>query len=129
MLATLAGGKIALEELHRFPNVPVKQDSALHWNIEGLFAELKTGLRKAAARQLPIASISTDSWGVDYVLYDAQGRMTSPVWNWSLAVPLGSTWVTTTPSPPLRAGASDRPSFGTSTVDEPLLRSSPPSRA
>lgn len=82
MLATLAGGKISLEELHRFPNEPVKVDGALHWNLEGLFAGLKSGLKKAAARQLPIASISTDSWGVDYVLYDDAGRMMPPVWHY-----------------------------------------------
>ena len=56
MLATLDGGRISLEELHRFPNGPVKRDGALHWNIEALFAELKTGLKKAAERRLPIAS-------------------------------------------------------------------------
>ena len=82
MLATLTGGRVSLEELHRFPNGPVKRDGALHWNIEALFAELKTGLKKAAARQLPIASISTDSWGVDYVLYDAAGKVMSPVWHY-----------------------------------------------
>jgi rhamnulokinase len=41
---------------------------------------LKNGLKKAAARQLPIASISTDSWGVDYVLYDERGLVMPPVW-------------------------------------------------
>jgi len=82
MLGTIDGGKVSLEELHRFPNGPVKRDGALHWNIESLFTGLKAGLRKAAARQLPIASISTDSWGVDYVLYDAQGKMMSPVWHY-----------------------------------------------
>src|SRR5271165_1845598 len=70
MLGTLDNGKIILEELHRFPNGPVKTPGGLHWNLDGLFNELKTGLKKAAARRLPIASISTDSWGVDYVLYD-----------------------------------------------------------
>jgi len=82
MLATLDGGGISLEELHRFPNGPVKHGGSLHWNIEGLFAELKTGLKKAAERKLPIASISTDSWGVDYVLYDADGKMMTPVWHY-----------------------------------------------
>ena len=74
MLATLDAGKIALEELHRFPNRPVKRRSGLHWDFPRLLAELATGLKKAAARNLPIASISTDSWGVDYVLYDAKGQ-------------------------------------------------------
>ena len=80
MLGTLDNGKITLEELHRFPNGPVKVSSAWHWNIDGLFNELKAGLKKAAARRLPIASISTDSWGVDYVLYDERGLIMMPVW-------------------------------------------------
>jgi rhamnulokinase len=82
MLGTLDNGKIILEELHRFPNGPVKSPGALHWNIDGLFGELQTGLKKAAARRLPVASISTDSWGVDYVLYDGQGRILPPVWHY-----------------------------------------------
>lgn len=82
MLGTLDSGKISLEELHRFPNGPVKRDDALHWNIKALFDELKVGLKKAAARNLPIASISTDSWGVDYILYDGSGQMMLPVWHY-----------------------------------------------
>jgi rhamnulokinase len=80
MLGTLADGKIVLEELHRFPNGPVKTSGALHWNIDALLAELKNGLKKAAAKNLPITSISTDSWGVDYVLYDERGLIMQPVW-------------------------------------------------
>src|SRR5882724_3468571 len=80
MLGTLDGGKIVLEELHRFPNGPVKTSGALHWNFDALLDELKAGLKKAAARNLPIAGISTDSWGVDYVLYDERGLVMQPVW-------------------------------------------------
>ncbi|HEY1718230.1 MAG TPA: rhamnulokinase family protein, partial [Verrucomicrobiae bacterium] len=80
MLGTLADGKIVLEELHRFPNGPVKTSGALHWNIDALFNELKNGLKKAAAKNLPIAGISSDSWGVDYVLYDERGLIMQPVW-------------------------------------------------
>jgi len=82
MLGTLDGKRISLEEIHRFPNGPVKRDGALHWDIERLFGELKTGLKKAAARKLPIAGISTDSWGVDYVLYDNDGKVMPPVWHY-----------------------------------------------
>ena len=82
MLGTLEGGRIQLEELHRFPNNPVKDGTALHWNMDGLFAGLKVGLKKAAARRLPIASISTDSWGVDYILYDERGEIMNPVWHY-----------------------------------------------
>ena len=80
MLGTLDHGKISLEELHRFPNGPVKTSGALHWNFAGLLEQLKTGLKSAAAKNLPIASISTDSWGVDYVLYDERGLVMPPVW-------------------------------------------------
>lgn len=80
MLGTLDNGRIVLEELHRFPNGPVKTSGALHWNFSGLLEELKTGLKKAAARNLPIAGISADSWGVDYVLYDDRGLVMPPVW-------------------------------------------------
>ncbi len=52
----------------------------MHWNIDALFNELKNGLKKAAAKNLTIASISTDSWGVDYVLYDERGLIMQPVW-------------------------------------------------
>jgi rhamnulokinase len=80
MLGTLDEGRILLEDLHRFPNGPVKVAGALHWEFDRLLNELKTGLQKAAARKLPIASISTDSWGVDYVIYDARGLPMPPVW-------------------------------------------------
>jgi rhamnulokinase len=80
MLGTLDNGKITVEELHRFPNGAIKSSGALHWNIDSLFAELKTGLKKAAARNLPIAGISCDSWGVDYVLLDDRGLVMPPVW-------------------------------------------------
>ena len=82
ILGTLDGGKISLEELHRFPTGATKVAGALHWEFDRLLNELKTGLKKAAARNLPIASISTDSWGVDYVLYDERGLPLSPVWHY-----------------------------------------------
>ena len=80
MLGTLDEGKVSLEELHRFPNGATKIAGALHWELDRLQNELKAGLTKAAARKLPIASISTDSWGVDYVIYDERGLPMLPVW-------------------------------------------------
>jgi rhamnulokinase len=82
MLGILTGGRLALEEIHRFPNTSIKLNGSLCWNIPGLFEELKRGLKKAAARQLPIASISTDSWGVDYLLLDGQGKIMSPTFHY-----------------------------------------------
>ena len=58
MLGTLEGGRLSLEELHRFPNGPVETEHGLCWEISRLFSELKTGLKIAANRKLPIKSIS-----------------------------------------------------------------------
>jgi len=82
MLGSLEDGRLALEELHRFPNGPVKSGASLHWDIPQLFADLKTGLKAAARRNLPIASISTDSWGLDYMLFAEDGALIPPTFHY-----------------------------------------------
>lgn len=82
ILGTLHDGRLALEEIHRFANGAVKCDGSLHWDMGALFREIKKGLKLAGKRKLKISSVSTDSWGVDYVLYDGQGRMMKPVFHY-----------------------------------------------
>jgi rhamnulokinase len=72
MLGTLAEGKLTLEEIHRFSNGPITVAGTLRWDVLRIFDELKTGLRKVAARGIKVESLSTDSWGVDYVLQMAK---------------------------------------------------------
>lgn len=67
ILGTLENGKLNLEEIHRFPTGALPVRGTLRWNILRIFEEIKTGLRLVAKRNLKIASVSTDSWGVDYV--------------------------------------------------------------
>lgn len=73
MLGTLQEGRVSLEEIHRFPNRTLTAGKHLHWDLDHLQTAIFDGIEKAAARGLPIAGISTDSWGVDYVLLDAKG--------------------------------------------------------
>ena len=80
ILGTLEDGKVSLEELHRFPTGATKVAGALHWEFDRIINEFKSGLKKAGDRKLPIASVSTDSWGVDYVVYDERGLPVAPVW-------------------------------------------------
>ena len=82
MLGTLADGRLSLEELHRFPNGPVETEHGLCWDIPRLFSELKVGLKKAADRKLPIASISCDAWGLDYFLLDENGAVMEPTFSY-----------------------------------------------
>lgn len=68
LLGTLAGDRLSLEEIHRFPNGPIRLGDSLRWDTPRIFNELKMGLRRVADRGVPVASVSCDSWGVDYVL-------------------------------------------------------------
>ncbi len=74
MLGTLTEGRVQLEEIHRFPNRSLTEHGHFHWDLPHLQGEIFAGIEKAAARGTPIAGLSTDSWGVDYVLMDAQGN-------------------------------------------------------
>lgn len=67
MLGTLSDGRLTLEEIHRFPNLIVRLDGTLRWDILRTFGELKEGLAKLGRRDLKAVSLSVDSWGVDYV--------------------------------------------------------------
>lgn len=82
MLGSLPDGKLSLEEVHRFANTPIHVDGALCWDMAALFRGVKEGLRIAAARAVPIASVSTDSWGIDYVLLDEAGSIIEPTFHY-----------------------------------------------
>jgi rhamnulokinase len=71
MLGRLEDGRIGLEQLHRFPSAAVSVLGSLRWDVLRIFEELKAGLRVLAQRNIPVASLSVDSWGVDYVLLNA----------------------------------------------------------
>lgn len=77
ILGHLQEGKLQFEEVHRFANGAVRIQDSVRWNILGIFDELKQGLRAVAARGLPIAGVSVDSWGVDYVMYNKRQPMVS----------------------------------------------------
>ena len=79
ILSKLEDGKITLEELHRFTNDPVRIGKVFYWDTFRLFHELKQGLKKAAAKNIPIQSLAIDTWGVDFALIDKDGnRYTHP---------------------------------------------------
>lgn len=74
ILAHLEEGKMVLEEIHRFPNGMVQRDGENVWDVDELFAQIKLGMKKCAeAGKIPV-SVGIDTWGVDFVLLDAEGR-------------------------------------------------------
>lgn len=73
--AAFDGEKLALSEVHRFPNRPVRLRGHLHWNVLSLWDEIQAGLRKAASQLDGILSVGVDTWGVDFALLDAAGEL------------------------------------------------------
>lgn len=82
MLGSLENGRLTVEEIHRFANVPVRIQGTLRWDLLNLFSEAKEGLRKAAARGAPISGVSTDAWGVDYVLFKEKEAMVTNAYHY-----------------------------------------------
>ena len=72
ILGSVTDGGLVLEEVHRFPTGATRIQHSLRWNVIDIFDELKAGLRKVASRGVQVASLSVDSWGVDYALFNAR---------------------------------------------------------
>ena len=70
----MENGVLRTEEVYRFPNSVQRVDGHLEWDIDSLFANVKQGIREAFAKYPNIESLSIDTWAVDYVLLDGQGR-------------------------------------------------------
>src|SRR5215208_6530672 len=76
VLGRFDGGRMSLEEVHRFPNTPVRLPNGLHWDVLRFHSEIKDGLAKAM-REEEIGGIGIDSWGVDFGLLDGEGALVS----------------------------------------------------
>lgn len=76
VMGSFNGERLALEEIHRFPNGPVRVRDDLHWDTLRLHSELKQGLARATGeRDATLASIGLDTWGVSFALLDKQGAL------------------------------------------------------
>jgi len=76
MLGTISSSSLALEELHRFPNTPVRLPTGLYWDSLRLFHEIQQGLTVAGReRKLAIDGIGVDTWGVDFGLLGRDGAL------------------------------------------------------
>src|SRR5919112_1367654 len=67
VLGRFDGAHVSLEEVHRFPNTPVKLPDGLHWDVMRIFGEVKDGVAKAV-REEHVEGVGVDSWGVDFGL-------------------------------------------------------------
>jgi rhamnulokinase len=76
ILGTLEGGRLTLEELHRFPNTPVRLLTGLYWDTLRLFHEIRQALSICGReRKLTLDGIGIDTWGVDFGLLGSDGSL------------------------------------------------------
>ena len=75
MLASVADGKMQLEEVYRFPNGMDNVNGTLCWDVKRLFTEIKNGLKKCKELGKIPVSMGIDTWAVDYVLLDKDDRI------------------------------------------------------
>lgn len=76
MLGRLSDAALSLEEVHRFPNVPVHVHGSLQWDIHRLWSDVKHGLASCVSRAGgPPVSLGVASWGVDFGLLGNDGHL------------------------------------------------------
>lgn len=74
ILSHLENGKMVLEEIHRFPNGMIVKQGQKIWDIDALFEEIKTGMKKCKELGKIPVSVGIDTWAVDFVLLDEEDR-------------------------------------------------------
>ena len=69
--AEVGRDRLAVEEVARFPNGPVRLGATLHWDVLALYRGVLDGLGAAGA----IDAVGIDAWAVDHGLLDATGAL------------------------------------------------------
>lgn len=76
MLATLEGGRLALEEVHRFPTQGIVVLGTRQWDVTRIYGEMLEAMRRVARAHGPwLDGIGVDTWGVDFGLVAADGQI------------------------------------------------------
>ena len=75
ILGRLDNGRILTEEIYRFKNTLTRRGGHLCWDMPALRRNLVKGLKRCADAQTIPVSLGIDTWGVDFVLLDAENRV------------------------------------------------------
>lgn len=80
ILSSVQNGKLVLEEVYRFENGMTQKDRHLVWEYEKLFSNIIDGLKECKKLGKIPVSVGIDTWGVDYALIDADGKVIGDVY-------------------------------------------------
>ena len=76
VIGHLVDQHLSIQDVHRFPNQPVRVHSHLYWDILRLFHEVKQGIRATRLEGYSdIQSIGIDTWAVDFGLIGTNGEL------------------------------------------------------
>ena len=75
ILGHIEDGKMMIEEIYRFENGIAEKNGHLCWDYEKLFAEVKNGMRRCVELGKIPTYMGIDTWGVDFVLLDAEDKV------------------------------------------------------
>lgn len=75
IIGWLENGAMKYSEVYRFYNGLDDIDGTLCWNTERLFSEIINGMKKCAEIGKIPSTMAIDTWGVDFVLLDSEGKV------------------------------------------------------
>lgn len=78
ILGSVEKGKLKLEEVYRFENYIKDENGTLVWDIKHLVKEVIKGIAKCREIGKIPKTVAIDTWGVDYVLIDENGKEILP---------------------------------------------------
>ncbi len=75
VLGRFSSGVLSVEEVHRFPNDPVRYNDELHWDAPRLWWEIQRAMSMVGNQVTKLDGIGLDTWGVDYALLGERGTL------------------------------------------------------
>lgn len=69
-------GKFVLNEVYRFDNNLYEKNGHICWDTEELFLNIIEGMKKCRELNKIPTSMAIDTWGVDFVIIDGEGKPT-----------------------------------------------------
>lgn len=75
ILGHMEDNRLITEEVHRFKTGFTEKDNEKVWDIDGFFENIVTGLKRCKEIGKEPEYVAIDTWGVDFVLLDKEGRM------------------------------------------------------
>ena len=74
ILGFMSDGRMQLKEIYRFENSMTHTDGHLCWDTDRLFNEILNGMKKCHEEGMIPKCLAIDTWAVDYVLTDDEGK-------------------------------------------------------